>query len=63
VGSIPAEVFLAAKRIVTERQERERKADDDRKAQEVKPAPNEYTNLYWQPDQVPIRCKFTLVKY
>ena len=52
VGSIPMPLLQNAQRIIEERKEREKdkSKETEKKAEEVKPVVNEYTNLYWQPD-------------
>ena len=53
VGSIPASTLLWAKQIIDERKEREKEKSQqevETKPVETKPVVNEYTNLYWQPE-------------
>ena len=53
VGSIPASVLMLAKQIVDDRKEKEKEKSQEiaeAKPEETKPIVNEYTNLYWQPE-------------
>ena len=53
VGSIPASVLMLAKQTVEDRKEKEKEKSQEiaeAKPEETKPVVNEYTNLYWQPE-------------